>query len=254
MTDRRVVWITGGGNGIGRELVAELARRDWAVGVVDIDDEALARLRKEHEGLPIVALHADIADEDEVRAAYDRIVAELGPVDHLINNALYARNESLLELPLAEWRRSIDVGLTGYLICTKQALPGMIERGYGRIINMSSGSGERGIPGTGAYAATKGAMNAITRTLAVEIADTGVTVNTLTLGAVMTAGFEKLAVDDAGIEARRQRIPLGRFGTLADYIGTVELLLSRESEWITGAVFHVDGGANNAALVQQVRR
>jgi NAD(P)-dependent dehydrogenase (short-subunit alcohol dehydrogenase family) len=115
---------------------------------------------------------------------------------------------------------------------------------------MSSGSAERGIPGTGAYAAAKGGVNAMTRTLAVETAAHGVTVNTVTLGPVMTAGFAKLAVSDDGVEARRRRVPVGRLGATRDCVALVELLLDPGSTWITGGLFHVDGGANNAALVQ----
>jgi 2-hydroxycyclohexanecarboxyl-CoA dehydrogenase len=227
-----------------------LARRGWPVGVCDIDRDGLATLAAEVDEGVIATSYADIADERDVQRAYDELTEQLGPVTGLINNALYADNRRLVDLSVQEWRRCIDVSLTGYFLCSQVALRHMLDVGYGRVINMSSGSAERGIPGTGAYAAAKGGVNAITRTLAVEVAAYGITVNTLTLGPVMTAGFAKLAVSDDGIEARRRRVPVGRLGETADCVGLVELLLDPASAWITGGLFHVDGGANNAALVQ----
>jgi NAD(P)-dependent dehydrogenase (short-subunit alcohol dehydrogenase family) len=251
VSDRKgAVWITGGANGVGRELAVALAQHGWPVGVCDIDRDGLATLAAEvGEGVLATSV-ADIADETDVQRSYDELTAQLGPITGLINNALYADNRRIIDLSITEWRRCIDVSLTGYLLCSQVAVRRMIEAGYGRVINMSSGSAERGIPGTGAYAAAKGGVNALTRTLAVEVAANGITVNTLTLGPVMTAGFAKLAVNDDGIEARRRRVPVGRLGATADCVGLVELLLDPASNWITGGLFHVDGGANNAALVQ----
>jgi NAD(P)-dependent dehydrogenase (short-subunit alcohol dehydrogenase family) len=243
------VWITGGAGGVGRELAVALTQDGWTVGVCDIDKAGLASLAEESGG-KIAAVHADIADEHDVVRAHHELTEQLGPITCLVNNALYADNRELVDLSVAEWRRCIDVSLTGYFLCSQVAVRSMIEAGYGRIINMSSGSAERGIPGTGAYAAAKGGVNAITRTLAVEVAAHGVTVNTLTLGPVMTAGFAKLAVSDDGVEARRRRVPVGRLGATSDCVRLVELLLDPTSTWITGGLFHVDGGANNAALVQ----
>jgi NAD(P)-dependent dehydrogenase (short-subunit alcohol dehydrogenase family) len=245
------VWITGGAGGVGRELAIALANRGWPVGVCDIDDDGLASLADSvDDGAVIATVHADIAREDQVARAYGELTEALGPISGLVNNALHADNRRLVDLSVDEWRRCIDVSLTGYFLCTQVAVRKMLEAGYGRIVNMSSGSAERGIPGTGAYAAAKGGVNAITRTLAVEVATHGITVNTLTLGPVMTEGFAKLAVNQDGIEARRRRVPVGRLGATADCVGLVELLLDPSSAWITGGLFHVDGGANNAGLVQ----
>ena len=119
---------------------------------------------------------------------------------------------------------------------------------------MSSGAAERGMPGTIAYGCAKGGVNSMTRILAVELARSGVLVNTVVYGPIVTAGFMTMAADDAGVEARRNRIPLGRFGTSTDCIGIVKYLLSADAKWTTGALFHVDGGANNAGLVQLVAR
>jgi NAD(P)-dependent dehydrogenase (short-subunit alcohol dehydrogenase family) len=243
------VWITGGAGGVGRELAIALADDGWTVGVCDIDKAGLASLAEEAGG-KIATVYADIADENDVVRAHRELTERLGPITSLVNNALYADNRKIVDLSVAEWRRCIDVSLTGYFLCSQVAVRSMMEAGYGRIINMSSGSAERGIPGTGAYAAAKGGVNAITRTLAVEVAAHGVTVNTLTLGPVMTEGFAKLAVSDDGVEARRRRVPVGRLGSTADCVRLVELLLDPASTWITGGLFHVDGGANNAALVQ----
>lgn len=251
MSERKgAVWITGGAGGVGRELALTLAERGWPVGVCDIDRDGLSTLAGQAGDGVIATAYADIADSGDVGRAYAELTEQLGPITGLINNALHADNRRIVDLSVDEWRRCIDVSLTGYFLCSQVAVRHMIDAGYGRIINMSSGSAERGIPGTGAYAAAKGGVNAITRTLAVEVAAHGVTVNTLTLGPVMTAGFAKLAVSDDGIEARRRRVPVGRLGATADCVGLVELLLDPSATWITGGLFHVDGGANNAALVQ----
>jgi 2-deoxy-D-gluconate 3-dehydrogenase len=248
-----VVLVTGGATGLGREIAIELARSGWRVGICDIlDDEleqAVAEVRKVGTGS---GWHADITVAAEVERFVDEAEQELGPVTALVNNALYPVEGFVLDLAEADWRRAIDVSLTGYFFCIQRVGRRMRERGYGRIVNMSSGSAERGIPRTGAYGAAKGGVNSLTRVLAVELASSGISVNTLTTGPILTEGFKNLAKNEAGIEARRRRVPAGRLGETADYMPLLQLLLSREAEWMTGALFHVDGGANNAALVQVV--
>lgn len=249
---RRSVWISGGGNGIGRELVIALLKRGWRVSTFDIDSAALETLVDQHGDQRLHTTVADISVWDQVSSAFAAAEDALGPIDAHIGNALHAVRGSILELEPADWRHVIEVGLNGYFYCSKLAAASMVERGYGRILNMSSGSAERGIPATLSYAAAKGGVNSMTRAIATDLATSGVTANLLTVGPVLTESFAGIAGDEAGIEARRQRVPLGRLGKTTDFVGLVELLLSPESAWITGALFHVDGGANNAALVQQV--
>lgn len=248
-----VVLVAGGGSGMGREIAVELARCGWRVGICDIDESALDDAAR--EASDVGTCQAWIADIT-VAADVERFVAEaeeaLGPSTALVNNALHAVEGFVLDLDEAAWRRTIEVSLTGYFLTAQAVGRRMRERKYGRIVNMSSGSAERGIPRTGAYAAAKGGVNSLTRVLAVELAQSGITVNTLTTGPILTEGFKLLAKSEAGIEARRRRVPVGRLGETPDYMPLLRYLISPESAWTTGALFHVDGGANNAALVQVV--
>jgi NAD(P)-dependent dehydrogenase (short-subunit alcohol dehydrogenase family) len=251
--DRGVVLVTGAATGLGREIAVELARLGWRVGICDILEDELERAVAEASAVGVCAgWHADITVAADVDRFVDAAARELGPITALVNNALLAVEGFVLDLAEEDWRRAIDVSLTGYFLCAQRVGRRMRDRGYGRIVNMSSGSAERGIPRTAAYGAAKGGVNSFTRTLAVELAPVGITVNTLTTGPILTEGFKRLAKSDDGIEARRRRVPVGRLGQTPDYMPLLSFLLSPEAEWTTGGLFHVDGGANNAALVQVV--
>jgi 3-oxoacyl-[acyl-carrier protein] reductase len=248
-----VVLINGAGKGIGRGLAIELAKDGWSVGLSDIDAAALEEaVAAASEGGTVHGAVVDISD----RAAVEKWVADaeeaLGPTTALINNAIDAAEGFFLELEVERWLRTIDTSLTGYFHCAQVVARGMAERGYGRIVNHSSGSAERGFPRTSSYAAAKGGVNALTRTMATELAKYGITVTTLTTGPLMTDTFKEMAKDEAGIQARLRRIPMGRFGEIEDVTALFKLLISEEARWITGGLFHVDGGSNNAGLVQSV--
>jgi NAD(P)-dependent dehydrogenase (short-subunit alcohol dehydrogenase family) len=248
-----VVWITGGANGLGRGLAVGLASAGWHVAVSDIDQQAVDNLRDELAAIgPSLVTVGDVTSSNDIHRILDEVEVKLGPLDALINNALFAVRGSVLDVTEADWRRAVEVNLTGYFLCAQAAARRMVLRKVGRIVNLSSGAAERGIPGTVAYGCAKGGVNAMTRIFAVELAQHGICVNTVTTGPVMTEGFATLAADAAGVEARRRRVPMGRLGTVEDCLGIIEYLLAPASAWTTGALFNVDGGANNAGLVQQV--
>lgn len=249
----RVVAITGGAQGLGRGLALALARDGWRVAISDIDASGVAetsRLVTEDGGI-CRSWVGDMSVSDDIELFVREAEQELGPIDALFNNAIDAREGLFLELSEADWRRTIDVSLTGYFLVAQAVARRMVERGYGRIVNMSSGSAERGIPRTGSYASAKGGVNSLTRVMAVELATSGVTVNTLTTGPVETETFAAVAKTAKGVEARRRRVPMGRFGTIDDIVDLARYLISPTSAWTTGGLFHVDGGANNAALTQE---
>jgi NAD(P)-dependent dehydrogenase (short-subunit alcohol dehydrogenase family) len=250
------VWITGAANGMGRSFAGHLAGQGWRVGMIDIDADALRETEEEvSKHGTCLACVCDVASYEDVRASVQRFEAELGPVTALINNALEAERGSVLDLDIRDWRRAIDVCLTGYFTCAQLAAREMVKRNYGSIINMSSGSGERGMPGTAGYASSKGGINALTRVLCVDLAPYGIRANTVTVGPIPTRFFRNfLKDDDQGFKAREARIPLGRFGRPDDAHGIIDFLLSPKSEWTTGGLFHIDGGANNAALVRVVNQ
>ena len=247
--------ITGAAKGIGRGVALSLVRDGWAVAIADIDGDALASTLAElREHGPAEGWEIDLANSPGV----ERFVAAAdewkGPVRALINNVIDARPGPFLELSEADWRRGLDVSLTSYFLCGQRVARLMVDHGGGRIVNMSSGSAERGFPRTTSYACAKGAVNSLTRVMATELAQHGIAVNTLTTGPVMTESFGDIAATADGIEARRRRVPMGRLGEVADVTGLVHYLLSPEAAWTTGALFHVDGGSNNAALVQNVQQ
>jgi NAD(P)-dependent dehydrogenase (short-subunit alcohol dehydrogenase family) len=250
-----VIWISGGAKGIGLGLAVGLAREGWKVAVSDIDRDALeeTQLQLSAAGTGL-ALEGDVSVSTDNERIIETIESRLGPLDALVNNAFHAVRATVLEVSEADWRRALEVNLTGYFLCAQSAARRMAPRKQGRIVNMSSGSGERGIPGTIAYGCAKGGLNTMTRIMAVELAEQGILVNTVTYGPVLTTGFATMAGDEDGIEARRRRVPLGRLGEVEDCIGILRYLLSDDARWTTGALFHVDGGANNATLVQQMVR
>lgn len=228
-----------------------LAERGWNVGISDIDEanlmtayDAVAAKGKCH------AVVGDIAVFADVERCVDTFERELGPLDGLINNALHANRASLLEITEEEFRRTIDVGVVGYFLCAQAVARRMVKRQYGRIINMSSASGEYGVPSTIGYGSAKGAVNAMTRIMAAELGASNVTVNTMTTGPVDTSVFRRISGDDSGVKARLDRLPINRFGRVEDFIDIVVYLLSPASGWTTGALFRVDGGAFGCTLVQ----
>jgi NAD(P)-dependent dehydrogenase (short-subunit alcohol dehydrogenase family) len=250
-----MVLLTGAAGGLGRDMAIRLAAGGWAVAACDIDADGLREtVELATAGGTCAGWTADISVVDDVARFVSEAEAQLGPAKALVNNALHPVEGFVLDLDVEDWRRTIDVSLTGYFICAQAAGRRMVERGYGRIVNLSSGAAERGIPRTAAYGSAKGGVNSFTRVLAVELASKGVTVNTLTTGPILTEGFRLLAKDEAGIAARQRRVPVGRLGEAADYMPLLSYLISPEAAWTTGGLFHVDGGANNAALVQSVEQ
>jgi NAD(P)-dependent dehydrogenase (short-subunit alcohol dehydrogenase family) len=189
--DGRVALVTGGGRGIGRAVAAELARLGAAVALLARSTGEVAAVAEEivARGGRAVALTADVAEGTEIEAAVAQITGALGPVDILINNAatLGPLGPTATIDPEA-WGRAIEVNLTGAFRCLRAVLPGMLERGWGRVVNVSSGAATgSGIRDAGAYSVSKAGLDMLTRTVAAEIAGSGVTVNAVYPGVVDTA-------------------------------------------------------------------
>jgi NAD(P)-dependent dehydrogenase (short-subunit alcohol dehydrogenase family) len=184
----RVALITGGGSGIGREIALAFARQGLAVAVggrtlgrvIETADQARAL------GARALALALDVTDADAVGAAHACAAAELGEVDVLVNNAGLAESAPLARTDLAQWERHLRVNATGPYLCTRQALPGMLARGFGRVINVASLAGLYGSPYVTAYTASKHALVGLTKALAAEVSGKGVTVNAICPGYVAT--------------------------------------------------------------------
>jgi len=227
----RVAFVTGGAQGIGRCMVETF--RDMGARAVAGDLRA-----PEIEGALGVAV--DVSDEASVEAAFGRIEAELGPVELLVLNAGIIHKSPLEEHGLAEWRRVIDVNLTGTFLCARRAMGAMRQAGYGRVVIIGSSAGINGVgaapPPLPAYAASKAGVMALAKSMAAEYAPHGVTVNALAPTLIDTGMLSTLAADF------RSAIPVGRYGTPQEIADLAIYLCSAHAGYITGEVVDINGG------------
>lgn len=251
--DGAVAWVTGGGRGIGRAIAHALAA-DGASIVVSARsaDEVGAVARAiEASGPPALGVACDVTRESDVRAVYDAAVARFGRVDILINNAGFVESAPFVRLEAPLWDRTLAVNLTGPYLCMRAVLPAMIERRRGRIVNISSTAGRVGYPYTAAYCAAKHGVLGLTRSVALEVASKGVTVNAVCPGWVdtdMTAHSIRRIAERTGRspDAARQALeamnPLGRLMRPEEVAAVVRFLAGPDADAITGQAYGVDGG------------
>jgi 3-oxoacyl-[acyl-carrier protein] reductase len=241
----KVSLITGAGQNIGRAMAERFAAEGSAVGVVDIDAGRAARVADgiAASGGRALALQVDVTDEAAVEAMVERVVAELGALDVLVNNVAATVNKGLLDTTLAEWERVLAVTLRSTFLCSRAAASAMIAAGHGgAIVNVAATSGLRGIRNKFAYAVAKSGVLNLTRAAAMELAPHRIRVNTLTptqSGSPVGMADEEYSADRAG-EAKG--IPIGRFGQPADQAAAALFLASDEAGFITGANLVCDGG------------
>ncbi|MDH3468517.1 MAG: glucose 1-dehydrogenase [Gammaproteobacteria bacterium] len=247
LVDKHVL-ITGGGGGIGRALCQRFAAEGCAVGIIDIDVEGAAETVRcvEAAGARASRQVADIADYAAVARAVTGLERELGSLDVLVNNAGWDKFENFLDSEPMTWDRLIDINLRGPLNLHHTVLPGMVERGQGRVINIASDAGRVGSSMESVYSACKGGVIAFTKTVARELARSGITLNAVCPGPTDTPllrGF--LGEGDAGEKihkALQRAIPMKRLGQPEDIPGIVAFLASDDAAYITGQVISVSGG------------
>ncbi|NOZ29574.1 MAG: SDR family oxidoreductase [Chloroflexi bacterium] len=243
--DDRVALVTGGSKGLGKAMAAALAGAgaDVAISSRHLDEaEATAQEIAEATGRRVIPIQADVTSADQVNAMVDQVVRTLGRVDILVNNAGINRRGPILELDEASWHEVIETNLTGPWLCARAVGPHMIAQRWGRVINVSSILGLVGLADRTPYTASKGGLIQMTKTLALEWAPYGITVNALCPGPFMTAINEMFKQNPEAYESFRRRIPLGRWGDPEELQGAVLFMASEASRFMTGSVIVVDGG------------
>jgi glucose 1-dehydrogenase len=239
--------VTGAATGIGRSTAQRLAAEGAAVVVNYVGpphDAASVVGEIETAGGRAIAIEADVSNEEQVVAMFGRAAAELGgPVDILVNNAGIEKPFKLVDMPLDEWRRVLDVNLTGVFLCAREAARGMTSAGVGgAIVNMSSVHETIPWEEFSHYCASKGAMRLFAKTISKELAPHGIRVVNVGPGAILTPINQPLIDDPAKRQEVESEIPLGRLGQPEEIAGAVSWLASREADYVTGTTLFVDGG------------
>lgn len=242
----RVAVITGGASGIGLGAARCLAADGHRVALLD-NNAALAASAAEElcaGGANAIAVEVDVADRASVDRAFDRVRSELGPVEILITSAGIESFTPLLDISPELWDRIIAVNLTGTFSCVQAAAPDMVAAGWGRIVTIASSSAQSGAPNMAHYVASKGGVIGLTKALAVDLARSGITVNTITPSLVDTpmARHAEETGDFPGVDIVGPMVPLGRAGTPDDLGAACAFLCSDKGSYITGQVLGVNGG------------
>src|SRR5689334_13688689 len=238
----RLAYVTGGMGGIGTTMCQRLSRDGFTVvaGCGPSRDHAKWLAEQKALGFEFHASVGNVGDWDSTVAAFQKVRAEFGPVDVLVNNAGITRDAVFRKMTRAEWDAVIETNLTSLFNVTKQVIDDMVERGWGRIINISSVNGEKGQFGQTNYSAAKAGMHGFTMALAQEVAAKGVTVNTVSPGYIATDMVK--AIKPEILEKIVATIPVKRLGTPEEIGSVVALLASEDSGFTTGADFSCNGG------------
>lgn len=240
----QVVLITGASRGIGAAIAVACADAgaDVAVAFVDAREGAEATVKAvETRGREAEAFRADVRDPEQVGEMIDAVTTRFGRIDGLVNNAGVMPESRVLDIDLDEWRHVIDVDLTGAFICSQAVLPGMLERGSGAIVMISSRLGQIGFAGVAHYAAAKAGLLGLTKSLAKEVGPDGIRVNAVAPGVTVTDMTSDVVQGDSG-RRRLAELPSGRFATADEVAASVVFLLSDAAALFHGQTLNPNGG------------
>jgi 2-hydroxycyclohexanecarboxyl-CoA dehydrogenase len=242
----RVAVVTGGGSGIGEAICFHLAARGHLVAVLDLDGGQAERVAKELQagGATAVAHEVDVADRPGLDAAYTDIRSDLGPIGILVTSAGWCPFDDFLDITLERWNQVFDVNLTGTFHACQAALPDMVAARWGRIVTISSSSAQRGSPRNAHYAAAKGGVMVLTKSLARAYAADGITVNSIPPSGIETPMQHRGQAEGnmPPNEVMAANIPLGHLGSPDDIAAAAAFLASEGAGFITGQVLGVNGG------------
>jgi len=241
----RVAVVTGGASGIGLGIAHRFVAEGHRVAVLDRDGAAATGAVEEltAAGGTAVAVETDVADRSSVDGAFQRVRNELGAVEILVTSAGVESFDSVLDISADLWDRIITINLTGTFTCAQAAIADMVGAGWGRIVTISSSSAQSGAPKMAHYAASKGGVIGLTKALAVELARSGITVNTIPPSLVDTPMSRHAdPADFPGVDIVGPMVPVGRAGTPADIAAACSFLCSDDAGYITGQIIGVNGG------------
>lgn len=239
----KVVLITGGTGGVGKELVTEFAKCGYNIAFTYfMNGESAKEIAQAAElnGVKVISIRVDIADKEEVLKMVKTVINTFGRIDVLINNAGIFDNHLVKNLNIHSWQKVIEINLTGTFYCIQSVLELMEQQQYGRILNISSVVGEMGASGAANYAAAKAGITGLTKSVAREVAQKGITVNMVSLG-YMDGGMGDQFSDKLRDKITAQ-IPMKKFGDITKAAKMIVHLVSEEAEYITGQTIKINGG------------
>ncbi len=240
--DNKVAIVTGGGRGLGKAMAKKMSSEGAAVAIVDVDYETCVKLRDGiiEGGQRAVAIRCDVANEDDVSNMVAAVIKEYGRIDILVNNAGITRDAQMVKMTVAQWDIVMDTNLKSMFLCSRQVSNYMIPMKKGRIINISSISGEEGNFGQANYSASKAGAIGLTKTLSKELGRKGITVNAIAPGFIITEMTDQ--IPEKVKEQIISRIPLGRGGHPEEVAAAVVFLASDEAGFINGHTLNINGG------------
>jgi 2-hydroxycyclohexanecarboxyl-CoA dehydrogenase len=242
-----VAVVTGGASGIGEAACHHLTRRGHRVAVLDLDGDGANRVAKDLRagGAEALGLAVDVTDRPALDAAFAEIRSTLGPTEILVTSAGLVSFDRFEQITIEQWNRVVEVNLTGTFHCCQAAVPDMVAARWGRIVTISSSSAQRGSPEMAHYAAAKGGVIVLTKSLARAYAPHGITANSIPPSGIETPMQRRSQAEGnlPGDQALAAAIPLGHLGTPDDLAAAVAFLASDEAGFITGQVLGVNGGA-----------